>query len=110
MRGRFGLYIPAVLGEREFTDPYADQWEICACYDIRCVCNQVYFFDGEFLAREPGRHFCRCLCWERSLAEALAAAMVQVFGVPRELIQNFIVLAMAGFFAAIVRAPITASY
>ena len=105
--GVLGFTFPAVLGGGNSLIPMLISGKfalvmIFAVFAIKFIFSMVSFGSGA-----PGGIFLPLLVLGALLGGGIGTAMVQVFGVPRELIQNFIVLAMAGFFAAIVRAPIT---
>ena len=60
-----------------------------------------------FASGAPGGIFFPLLVTGASIGAVFGAAAVGFLGLPAELFYNFVILAMAGFFTAIVRAPIT---
>lgn len=105
--GFLGFTFPAVLGGGHKLIPMLAGGEfalamIFAVFAVKFVFSMVSFGSGA-----PGGIFLPLLVLGALLGGGIGTLMVQTFGVPQALLQNFIVLAMAGFFAAIVRAPIT---
>ena len=74
--------------------------DVLWCLGLGCLLGAVR--DG--LSLVFGNGPVRCFFWD---VLAFAMAAVQLFGLDPMYINNFVLLAMAGFFTAIVRAPIT---
>lgn len=105
--GFLGFTFPAVLGGGHKLIPMLVSGQIAllmifVVFAVKFIFSMVSFGSGA-----PGGIFLPLLVLGALLGGGIGTLMVQAFGIPRELLQNFIVLAMAGFFAAIVRAPIT---
>ena len=72
------------------------------------VCGQNFFFQAvSFGSGAPGGIFFPLLILGALIGGAFAMAGVEFFGMDPGYINNFVLLSMAGFFTAIVRAPIT---
>ena len=105
--GFLGFTFPSVLGGGHKLIPMLAGGEfvlamIAAVFALKFVFSMVSFGSGA-----PGGIFLPLLVLGALLGGAVGTLLVQGLGVPQALLQNFIVLAMAGFFAAIVRAPVT---
>lgn len=105
--GFLGFAFPAVLGGGHKLIPLLINGEfallmIFTVFAVKFIFSMISFGSGA-----PGGIFLPLLVLGALLGGGIGTLMIRMFGVPQELLQNFIVLAMAGFFAAIVRAPIT---
>lgn len=105
--GALGFTFPAVLGGGSqlipmLTDGKFALYMIFVVFAVKFIFSMVSFGSGA-----PGGIFLPLLVLGAFLGGGVGTILVQALGVPQELVQNFTVLAMAGFFAAVVRAPIT---
>ncbi|WP_066645692.1 ClC family H(+)/Cl(-) exchange transporter [Christensenella timonensis] len=105
--GLLGFTFPAVLGGGNQLIPMLIDGKfalamVFAIFLVKFIFSMVSFGSGA-----PGGIFLPLLVLGALLGGGLGMAMIDGFGLPQDLLQNFIILAMAGFFAAIVRAPIT---
>lgn len=101
-----GLFFPIILGGghrivEELTIEKGIVF-LSVVFLFKLIFSAVSFGSGA-----PGGIFFPLLVLGASLGGVFAQVLIQYFGYPEELFYNFIILAMAGYFTAIVRAPIT---
>jgi H+/Cl- antiporter ClcA len=104
--GILGLYFPIVLGGGEHIIEALSlskslQWLILVLL-IKFLFSMISFGSGA-----PGGIFFPLLVIGALLGSVYGSVVISNLGVNPDLFYNFVVLAMAGFFTAIVRAPIT---
>ena len=105
--GVLGLLMPSVLGSGgdlivSLTDGDMMLQLVILTFAVKFLFSAVSFGSGA-----PGGIFFPLLILGALIGGAFAMAGVQLFGMDPAYINNFVLLAMAGFFTAIVRAPIT---
>ncbi|CUX31069.1 ClC family H(+)/Cl(-) exchange transporter [Clostridium sp. C105KSO13] len=105
--GILGLVMPSVLGSGHelivtLTDGKMILSLIVLTFVIKFLFSTVSFGSGA-----PGGIFFPLLIMGAMIGGAFAMTGVELFGLDPVYINNFILLAMAGYFTAIVRAPIT---
>lgn len=104
--GILGITFPIVLGGGhriiEELNPERGIWFFVAVFIVKFLFSMVSFGSGA-----PGGIFFPLLVLGAAVGAVFAGVSIQFFGVESELFYNFVILAMAGYFTAIVRAPIT---
>ena len=105
--GILGLIMPPVLGSGgdlivSLTDGEMALQLVILTFAVKFLFSAVSFGSGA-----PGGIFFPLLILGALAGGAFAMAGVQIFGMDPAYINNFVLLSMAGFFTAIVRAPIT---
>ena len=105
--GVLGLLMPSVLGSGgnlivSLTDGEMMLQLVILTFVVKFLFSAVSFGSGA-----PGGIFFPLLILGALVGGAFAMTGVEVFGLDPAYINNFVLLAMAGFFTAIVRAPIT---
>ena len=105
--GVLGLLMPSVLGSGgdlivSLMDGDMMLQLVILTFAVKFLFSAVSFGSGA-----PGGIFFPLLILGALIGGAFAMAGVQLFGMDPAYINNFVLLAMAGFFTAIVRAPIT---
>ena len=105
--GVLGLLMPSVLGSGgdlivSLTDGEMMLQLVILTFVVKFLFSAVSFGSGA-----PGGIFFPLLILGALIGGAFAMAGVELFGLNPVYINNFVLLAMAGFFTAIVRAPIT---
>lgn len=105
--GVLGLCMPEVLGSGQelivsLTDGEMVLKTVLFVLVVKFVFSAVSFGSGA-----PGGIFFPLLILGAMIGGAFAMIGTQWFGLPQQYINNFVLLAMAGFFTAIVRAPLT---
>ena len=105
--GVLGLCMPEVLGSGHelivsLTDGEMVLKTVLFVLVVKFVFSAVSFGSGA-----PGGIFFPLLILGAMIGGAFAMIGTQWFGLPQQYINNFVLLAMAGFFTAIVRAPLT---
>lgn len=101
-----GLTFPVVLGGghhviEELTITKGIMF-LLTIFAVKFIFSMISFSSGA-----PGGIFFPLLILGATLGAAFALFLIKYLGVDPELFNNFIILAMAGYFTAIVRAPIT---
>jgi H+/Cl- antiporter ClcA len=104
--GVLGIVFPVVLGGghrviEELTLENGIGF-IMIIFVIKFIFSMVSFGSGA-----PGGIFFPLIVLGAAIGAIFAGVSIDYFGVDQELFNNFIILAMAGYFTAIVRAPIT---
>ena len=105
--GVLGLLMPSVLGSGgdlivSLTDGEMVLQLVILTFVVKFLFSAVSFGSGA-----PGGIFFPLLILGALIGGAFAMTGVELFGLDPVYINNFVLLAMAGFFTAIVRAPIT---
>ncbi len=105
--GILGLFMPSVLGSGgnlivSLTDGEMVLQVVLLTFVVKFLFSAVSFGSGA-----PGGIFFPLLILGALIGGAFAMAGVELFGMDPAYINNFVLLSMAGFFTAIVRAPIT---
>ncbi|PHV70478.1 ClC family H(+)/Cl(-) exchange transporter [Sporanaerobium hydrogeniformans] len=104
--GLLGLTFPAVLGGGhhmiEYFNLSSGIFFLFALFVIKFLFSMVSFGSGA-----PGGIFFPLLILGATLGSIFASISVHYFGYNETLFYNFVIVAMAGYFTAIVRAPIT---
>lgn len=105
--GVLGLYMPSVLGSGHelivsLTDGEMVLGLVILTFIVKFIFSAVSFGSGA-----PGGIFFPLLILGAMIGGIFAMTGVQFFGLDPVYINNFVLLAMAGYFTAIVRAPIT---
>ncbi|MEA4889019.1 MAG: ClC family H(+)/Cl(-) exchange transporter [Clostridiaceae bacterium] len=106
MAGILGIIFPVVLGGghriiEELTLKNSIGF-LCLILVLKFIFSMVSFGSGA-----PGGIFFPLIILGATAGAVFAGISINYFGVNQELFNNFIILAMAGYFTAIVRAPIT---
>ncbi len=105
--GVLGLVLPQVLGGGHTMINMLTQGNMVLKTVLILLVVKFLFSIFSFGSGAPGGIFFPLLVIGAYIGQAFAFFAVSVFGASPELANNFIILAMAGYFAAIVRAPIT---
>lgn len=104
--GILGLFMPQVIGGGHVLVDYLNGEQIMVSTLIILLVMKFLFSLLSFGSGAPGGIFFPLLILG-SLIGALFGKLAMMVGVPEIYFNNFIIFAMAGFFAGIVRAPIT---
>jgi len=106
MAGILGVVFPVVLGggHRVVEELTLDNgiWFLIIIFIVKFIFSLVSFGSGV-----PGGIFFPLIVLGAAIGAIFASISVNYFGFDQDLFNNFIILAMAGYFTAIVRAPIT---
>ncbi|SCP96118.1 ClC family H(+)/Cl(-) exchange transporter [Anaerobium acetethylicum] len=106
MAGILGLAFPVVLGGgHRIIEELTLQngiWFISIIFILKFIFSAVSFGSGT-----PGGIFFPLLVLGASVGAIFAGISINYFGIESDFFYNFVILAMAGYFTAIVRAPIT---
>lgn len=105
--GVLGLVLPQVLGSGHAMTQLLTQGNMVFATVIVLLVVKFLFSVFSFGSGAPGGIFFPLLVIGAYIGQAFGLFSVAAFGVSPEFMNNFIILAMAGYFAAIVRAPIT---
>lgn len=105
--GVLGFVMPAVLGSGHNLIEALTDGEMVLKMAITALIVKFLFSAASFGSGAPGGIFFPLLILGAVIGGIFAMAGVNFFGLPEMYINNFVLLAMAGFFTAIVRAPIT---
>jgi H+/Cl- antiporter ClcA len=105
--GVLGFFLPEVLGGGHTMIDLLTQGNIVLKTVLIFLAVKFLFSIFSFGSGAPGGIFFPLLVIGAYIGQTYAFLAISVFGINPELASNFIVLAMAGYFAAIVRAPIT---
>lgn len=105
--GVLGFVMPAVLGSGHNLIEALTDGEMVLKMAITALIVKFLFSAVSFGSGAPGGIFFPLLILGALIGGIFAMAGVNFFGLPEMYINNFVLLAMAGFFTAIVRAPIT---
>ena len=102
----FGMVFPVILGGGhrviEELSLQTGLMMLCLIFVLKLFFSVVSFGSGA-----PGGIFFPLLVLGASLGGVFATILIRFLDFPPELFYNFVILAMAGYFTAIVRAPIT---
>ena len=105
--GAVGLVMPSVLGSGSGLIVSLTAGEMTLGLILLTFVVKFLFSAVSFGSGAPGGIFFPLLILGALLGGGFAMGAVQLFGLDPMYINNFVLLAMAGFFTAIVRAPIT---
>lgn len=104
--GIMGLFFPKVLGGGhaiiEELELHAEIRVLLVLFAVKLIFSMISFCSGA-----PGGIFFPLLVLGATLGGIIGLAGIELGVIEESLFYNFIILAMAGFFSAIVRAPIT---
>lgn len=107
MAGVFGLLMPSVLGSGHELIVALTDGEMVLKAAILVFVMKFFFSAVSFGSGAPGGIFFPLLILGAMQGGIFAMTGVEFFGLDPVYVNNFVLLAMAGFFTAIVRAPIT---
>ena len=106
MAGILGLIFPIVLGGGhrmvEALTLESGIWFLILLFTVKFLFSMISFGSGA-----PGGIFFPLIILGSTLGSIFASFAIGTMGIDQALFNNFIILAMAGFFTSIVRAPIT---
>lgn len=105
--GVLGFTMPDFLGSGHALLDYLTTEDVLMGTILFILAGRFIFSAVCFGSGAPGGIFFPLLVLGGFIGGAFATAGVQYMGLPVMYINNFVVLAMAGYFAAIVRAPLT---
>jgi H+/Cl- antiporter ClcA len=107
MAGVLGFTMPQVLGGGHAMISLLNSGNLALSAMIILLFVKFIFSMISFGSGAPGGIFFPLLVLGAYIGGAYGTVAVAYFGVNPELINNFVIIAMAGYFTAIVRAPIT---
>ena len=107
MAGVFGLLFPSVLGSGHELIVSLTNGEMVLSLLLITFVLKFVFSAISFGSGAPGGIFFPLLILGALIGGIFAVTGVELFGLDSIYINNFVLLAMAGYFTAIVRAPIT---
>lgn len=107
MAGVIGFTIPELLGSGHALVMKLSQGEWVLGTLVVLFLLKLAFSLCSFGSGAPGGIFFPLLVLGAMIGTIFASLGVQYLGIPQQYVSNFIILAMAGYFTAIVRAPIT---
>lgn len=105
--GVLGLLMPSVLGSGHNLIEALTDGEMILKAAVAVLVMKFLFSAVSFGSGAPGGIFFPLLILGALIGGIFAMVGVDFFGLPEMYINNFVLLAMAGFFTSIVRAPIT---
>lgn len=105
--GILGFTAPELLGSGHSLIEYLTHEDVMLGALLLILAGRFIFSAVSFGSGAPGGIFFPLLVLGGYIGGAFATAGVQFFGLEPMYINNFVLLAMAGYFAAIVRAPLT---
>lgn len=105
--GVLGFTMPEFLGSGHALLDYLTSEDVLLCTIVFIFAGRFIFSAVCFGSGAPGGIFFPLLVLGGYIGGAFATVCVQYTGLDMMYINNFVVLAMAGYFAAIVRAPLT---
>lgn len=105
--GVMGFVMPEVLGSGHELVEMITHGELVLTSVLLILLVKFLFSAVSFGSGAPGGIFFPLLVLGAFIGGAFGMVAVQYFGLEAEYINNFILLAMAGYFTAIVRAPLT---
>lgn len=105
--GILGLVMPSVLGSGSGLIISLTDGQMVFSLVVLTFIVKLFFSAVSFGSGAPGGIFFPLLILGALAGGAFAMGVTGVFGIDPVYINNFVLLAMAGFFTAIVRAPIT---
>lgn len=107
LSGIVGLTAPELLGSGHSLIEYLTNVDVMLGTVIFILISRFVYSAVCFGSGAPGGIFFPLLVLGGFIGGAFATAAVQYFGLDAMYINNFVLLAMAGYFSAIVRAPLT---
>lgn len=107
LAGVLGLVMPEVLGSGHHLIDMAAQERLALTSILALLAVKFLFSLISFGSGAPGGIFFPLLVLGALIGSAYSTFAVQYMGLDASYISNFVLLAMAGYFTAIVRAPIT---
>lgn len=108
LSGIFALCLPQVLGGgHQMIEMLSSQEHLMLRTMLLMFVMKFFFSISSFGSGAPGGIFFPLLVLGSFLGAIFGIIAIQYFGFPKMYLSNFIIMAMAGIFAAIVRAPIT---
>ncbi|MGF0031367.1 chloride channel protein [Bariatricus sp. SGI.154] len=105
--GILGFTVPELLGSGHALIEYLTNEDVMLKTVIFILIGRFIFSAISFGSGAPGGIFFPLLVLGGFIGGTFATVGVQYFGLDAMYINNFVLLAMAGYFAAIVRAPLT---
>jgi len=105
--GILGFTAPELLGSGHSLIEYLTHEDVMLGTVLLILAGRFIFSAVSFGSGAPGGIFFPLLVLGGYIGGAFATAGVQFFGLEPLYINNFVLLAMAGYFSAIVRAPLT---
>lgn len=105
--GVLGFTAPELLGSGHSLIEYLTSENVMLGTVLLILAGRFLFSAVSFGSGAPGGIFFPLLVIGGYIGGAFATAGIQFFGLEPMYINNFVLLAMAGYFAAIVRAPLT---
>lgn len=105
--GLLGFTAPELLGSGHSIVEYLTNTDVTLGMAVFILLGRFVFSAVSFGSGAPGGIFFPLLVLGGFIGGVFATASVQYFGMDPIYINNFVLLAMAGYFAAIVRAPLT---
>lgn len=105
--GVLGFTVPELLGSGHALLEYLAAEDVMLGTVLFILAGRFVFSAVSFGSGAPGGIFFPLLVLGGFIGGAFATVAVQYFGLDAVYINNFVVLAMAGYFSAIVRAPLT---
>lgn len=105
--GVLGLTVPELLGSGHALIEELTHTEMVLSTVLFILVGRFLFSAVSFGSGAPGGIFFPLLVIGGFIGGAFATAGVQFFGLDPSYVNNFVLLAMAGYFSAIVRAPLT---
>lgn len=107
LAGVLGYTMPEILGGGDSLVEALTSGEMVLVSAVIFWIAKFVFSAVSFGSGAPGGIFFPLLVLGSLIGGIFGMGCVQVFGLPAEHVNNFILLAMAGYFTAIVRAPLT---
>jgi H+/Cl- antiporter ClcA len=105
--GILGFVLPQVLGSGHTMIELLTQGNVLLMTALVLLVVKFLFSIFSFGSGAPGGIFFPLLVIGAYIGEVFGLVAVSFLGISPDIVNNFIILAMAGYFAAIVRAPIT---
>lgn len=107
MAGIFAFTLPQLLGSGHYMIELLHEGTLVFKSVLLLLMLKFVFSTVSFTSSAPGGIFFPLLVLGAYLGCAYGLFSIKLFGIDEALLNNFIILAMAGFFAAVVRAPLT---
>lgn len=105
--GVLGFTLPQVLGSGHYMIDLLTEGNLALSAILILLAGKFLFSLVSFGSGAPGGIFFPLLVMGCFIGGAFGLTAVELWNIDPSLVSNFIILAMAGFFTAIVRAPIT---
>lgn len=105
--GILGFTAPELLGSGHTLIEYLTNYDVALGAVVFILAGRFVFSAISFGSGAPGGIFFPLLVLGGFIGGVFATAGVEYFGLDAMYINNFVLLAMAGYFSAIVRAPLT---